>query len=255
MNIRKWHHKRLYLHLLGLLALLLIHFVSDFHHFQLREGFSKFSPYLFLLLLYGWIIFHNLILFDGLFLAGKRRAYFKWTFLAIGISSLNMFFILHYGFSQSNILIQILNFWQYSLLGLGVYMTFRYLKDFGKSTLPIPSPEGKEGPINTHFDFTADGEKQLVPFEKILYLESMENYVKVHTKQKTWLVRLSMKEAEVRLPVPLFIRISRSHILNSSNILSFNHDLITAGDQTFKIGKVYKKYVEDQLGALVVSNS
>lgn len=91
------NHK-LFLHLAALLALLCVHFIADYHHFQQRTGFNKFSPYLFLLLMYGWIVFHNLVLFDGLYLSGKKRAYFTWTMLAMGIFSLNIYFILFYGF-------------------------------------------------------------------------------------------------------------------------------------------------------------
>lgn len=254
MSMRKWFDNRLFPYLAGLLALLAVHLVADYYHIQQRAGFNKISPYLFLLLLYGWIVFHNLILFDGLYLKGKKRSYFIWTSLAMLVSSLNMFFILYYGFNLSNPLPQILNFWIYTLLGLGVYMTHRYLKDFRESSSNIPSSIGKDQPEATYFTFTSDSQQHSIPFEKILYLESLQNYVRIHTLQKIYLVRLSMKEAEQRLPSPLFIRISRSHILNTSHIHTREQDAIRVGVQNFKIGKVYKKYVEDQLGALMPSS-
>ncbi|MEM9671230.1 MAG: LytTR family DNA-binding domain-containing protein [Bacteroidota bacterium] len=246
IGMRKWLNNRFFFHLVALLALLLVHGLADYEHMQQRTGFNRYSPYLFLLLLYGWIVFHNLVLFDGLYLRGKKRAYFRWTALAVVICLANMTFVLVYIFQIANPLPQILNFWLYTLLGLGVYMTYRYLKETPKK-LVEPSDAGKDNSVAEYFTFTADGQAYQLPLEAILYLESLENYVKIHTQQKTYVARLPLKEAEQRLPNPLFIRVSRSHILNTSHIHAREPDTLKIGEQRFKIGKVYKKYVEDQL--------
>jgi ABC-type nickel/cobalt efflux system permease component RcnA len=230
----------------GLIALIMVHWVADYYHFQQRTGFNKYSPYIFLLLLYGWIVFHNLILFDGLFLKGKKRQYFIWTGIALLICSLNMFFILHFGFEVANPFPQIMNFWIYTLLGLGVYMIYRYLK-IHREKVPNPHSQDQEHIGASQFIFMADGKKHLIPYEKILYLESLENYIKVHTPQKSFIVRMPLKEAELELPSPFFLRISRSHIINTQHIESFHQDSLKTGGKVFKVGKVYKKYVEDQL--------
>lgn len=254
MKTHQWGNHKLFIHLAGLLALVCVHLLADYHHLQQRSGFSRYSPYLFLILMYGWIIFHNLVLFDGLFLKGKKRAYFSWTALALGISSLNMYFILHYGFQKSHPMMQILNFWIYTILGLGIYMIYRYLKDFEHKPLSIPSSTVSDGRV-THFTFTINNEKHQVPLNTILYLESLENYIKVHSLQKTYLVRLPLKEAEELLPQPHFIRISRSQIINTEYIQGIKQESLKIREQEFKIGKVYKKYVEEQLALLKVSDS
>lgn len=239
--MRQWINNRFSFHLLALLVLILVHLLTDYGHMQQRTGINKYSPYFFLLLLYGWIVFHNLILFDGLYLRGRKRAYFRWAALAMIAFSVNMFFILYYVFQLENPLPNIVNFWIYTLLGLGVYMTYRYLRERPKKPTEPRATETK------HFAFIADGQSHQLPLEKILYLESLENYVKIHTQAKTYVARLSLKEAEQRLPSPLFVRVSRSHILNTSHIHTRDPDFLKIGDQQFKIGKVYRKYVEDQL--------
>lgn len=247
MNIRTLPDNRLVIHLAALLFLMAVHFLADYEHFQQREGFYKLAPYFFLLLLYGWIIFHNLILFDGLFLKGRRRAYFSWTSLAMLVSSLNMYLILKDGFRVGNPLPQILNFWIYTLLGLGLYMTYRYLADKDKAFTHSVAFTDPEPQMKPYFEFFAEGEAKQISFEKIIYLESLENYVKIHTSQKFYLVRLPLKEAEQRLPSPHFIRISRSHILNTDHIRTIGQDFLRVGEHDLRIGKVYKKYVADQL--------
>ena len=131
-------------------------------------------------------------------------------------------------------------------------MTFRYVKESSNKTITkVPVTNADQKQIESaNFTFTADGEWHSLPLETIIYLESLENYIKVHTLQKTYLVRLTLKETEQRLPIPLFIRISRSHILNTSYITGFDKAFINMGEQQFKIGNVYKKYVEEQLVAL-----
>ena len=64
-----------------------------------------------LLLLYGWIVFHNRILFEGLYLQGKKTAYYAWTFLVMGLSSLNMYLTLRYVYHVDHTLPHIVSFW------------------------------------------------------------------------------------------------------------------------------------------------
>lgn len=251
MNFRKWFDKAIIQHLTGLLALLCVHFVADYYHFQHRTGFRQTSPYLFLVLLYGWIVFHNLVLFNGLYLSGKKRAYFLWTGLALLVSSFNMHMILSYGFGVNNTLPHLLNFWIYTLLGLGVYVIYRYLKELPERTLSVTAMKAATPAGSTYFSFTLDGEKHNIPYTEIIYLESFENYIKMHTPHRIYLVRLSMKEAEGRLPSPLFLRISRSNIINSTFITATAQDSLQLGTHHFKIGKVYKKYVEEQVSLTV----
>ncbi len=230
----------------GLLILWAAHFVGDYNHFQQRTGFSKFLPYVFLILMYGWILFHNLILFDGQFLKGKKNLYFVWTFIAILICTFNMFIILYYVFQVHNPFPQLFNFWLYTLLGLGVYVIFKYLKVVAQQNrispqLPVVPME------NMLFHCTIDGEKQVIPYDQILFIESLENYIRINTPNKKHLVRLSMKEAEDCLPNPLFLRISRSNIVNTDHISRIDSDTVILAGERLKIGKVYKKFVEDRL--------
>ncbi|GAB3176059.1 LytR/AlgR family response regulator transcription factor [Telluribacter humicola] len=247
MRVRAWFENPKILHLVGIAALWAVHFVADYYHFQQRDGFQQTSPYLFLVLLYGWIVFHNRVLFSGLYLSGKKQMYFLYTSLALVVSSFNMYVILRYGFGARNPFPQIINFWLYTLLGLGVYVIFRYLKERPGAAHPQPLQEQVPLEDTGYLSCSIDGEKQRIPYLEIRYLESLENYVKIHTLHKIHLVRMSMKEAEERLPRPRFLRISRSHIINTSHITSLAQDSLQLGSHTFRIGKVYKKYVEDQL--------
>ncbi|MBD0255946.1 MAG: LytTR family transcriptional regulator DNA-binding domain-containing protein, partial [Cytophagales bacterium] len=213
---------------LGLLALLAVHYVSDQYHLRQREGFDRVSPYLFLLLLYGWIVLHNRLLFERLYLRGQKKAYFAWLALALGLTSFNTHYILRTGFGVTRTLPHIVSFWVYTVTGLGVYVIFRYLQTARNGPAPVPPsptapaavtpPEPVPAREPAFFQCIADGMPQAIAHDQILYLESLENYVKVVTGPKTYLIRLTMKEAEARLPKPPFLRISRSHLVNTAHI-------------------------------------
>ena len=82
--------------------------------------------------------------------------------------------------------------------------------------------------------------------DQVLYLESLENYVKVVTDSRTYVTRLTLKQGEEILPD--FVRISRSHLINPQRLDSTSPDQVTVGGRPLRVGKVYKKYVAEMLG-------
>src|ERR1700712_5286612 len=110
--------------ILGLSALLLVHYVSDRYYFQTRIWFHQFSPYIFLIMLYGWIVFHNRVLFERLFLHGRKKAYVGWTLLLMTISTFNFAVILVYVYNTADVLPKIFSFWVYTFAGLGIFAMF-----------------------------------------------------------------------------------------------------------------------------------
>ncbi|MEQ8549748.1 MAG: LytTR family transcriptional regulator DNA-binding domain-containing protein [Cyclobacteriaceae bacterium] len=59
---------------------------------------------------------------------------------------------------------------------------------------------------------------QIIPVEKINYLEAMDDYVKLHTADGTFLKQNTMKYFETSLPPEDFARIHRSYIVKVKNI-------------------------------------
>jgi hypothetical protein len=232
--------------LLGLLALMVAHYLTDLYALGKRAGFSKLSPYLYLLLLYGWLIFHNRILFERQFLLGRKAVYFGWLFLLMVLGSFNMNFILKTEFNITRSLPYLVNFWVYTVTGLGVYVTYRYLRTNPKSIdhsklVPLAAAVEK-----SDFHFMFEGTRLAIPNAQIQYIESLENYLKIITKSKVYVTRLTLKEAEERLPKGQFIRISRSYIVNRKQVDRKQADAVWIGSKELPIGKVYKRYVADQ---------
>lgn len=92
-----------------------------------------------------------------------------------------------------------------------------------------------------------------IPFAEILYLETMDDYIKIHQSgKKPVLTLMSMKKMMERLPHTEFIRVHRSFIVPFSKIESVRGKRISLGVINLPIGASYEKgflaaYMKDEL--------
>lgn len=84
----------------------------------------------------------------------------------------------------------------------------------------------------------------IVRLSEILYLEAMDNYIKIFRKKlPTIVTQLTMKEMESRLPKDRFIRVHRSYIVPVSEIAKFSNRQIFLRNSVRPI-PVGRKYSE-----------
>ncbi len=107
--------------------------------------------------------------------------------------------------------------------------------------------------INNRLVVKTNGRIHLVPLEKISWIEAYDYYVKIHTKEHTFVIRDSMKNMEETLP-DLFLRIHKSSIINTQHLADIH---VTAqGDYEVKLSsgeilKVSRNY-KDRVKALLI---
>ena len=65
-----------------------------------------------------------------------------------------------------------------------------------------------------------------VNLDEILFIESLKDYIKVVTKDKTIVTKNSISSIEENLPANLFIRVHWSFIVSLNKIESFTQELI-----------------------------
>ena len=237
---------------LGLTLLLLVHALLDWQNFISRSGANRYTPYIFLVMMYLWIVFHNRMLFERMFLKGQRLRYLAIVAGIMVIFSFNIYVITTSVFGVTTPLAHIVSFWVYTVTGLGVFVIYRHLKMLDGVPQPQDSPAQ---PAPEKFIFSADGQHYALDITEIIFIESLENYIKVHTKRRSYIVRKSLKQAEDFLPRNIFIRISKSHIVNTRYVTKFDSEEVYLNDMRIRIGKVYKKYVAEQLSATPLNNN
>jgi two-component system, LytTR family, response regulator len=81
----------------------------------------------------------------------------------------------------------------------------------------------------------------------ILYLEGLENYVRIYTKDRMILCLSTLKSIEDSLPSRFFLRIHRCHIVNLSKVEMVQKHSFRVGNKSLAVGKSYRKTVSDVL--------
>lgn len=75
----------------------------------------------------------------------------------------------------------------------------------------------------------------------ILFIEGLDNYLKVHLQnQKPLVVRMTMKAMLEKLPPQGFVRVHRSYIVALPQIQQVRNKLITIGDEEIPISNSYE---------------
>jgi len=86
-----------------------------------------------------------------------------------------------------------------------------------------------------------------VEFEQILYVESIKDYVRIHTQEKSIITKDKISGFEKKLP-PVFLRVHRSFIVNTNKITAFTKHDIEINEREIPIGRSYKDEILRQLG-------
>lgn len=83
-------------------------------------------------------------------------------------------------------------------------------------------------------------------FGGILWIESLDNYIKVHTENgMPKLIRMTMKTIQNNLPQAQFIRVHRSYLVAVDKIQQISSVEVQVGGTKIAIGSLYKKEVLD----------
>ena len=118
----------------------------------------------------------------------------------------------------------------------------RFLRAVNKVTVRQPAPL----PVlpDPGFLFVRSGGGMIkVTHSDIDYVEGLENYVRIHTRDKSIVCLSTMKSIEDTLPPASFLRIHRSYIINLGRIEQIRNHQVRVGAGSLPIGKSYRKAV------------
>jgi DNA-binding LytR/AlgR family response regulator len=87
-----------------------------------------------------------------------------------------------------------------------------------------------------------------VPVNDIVYIESMNEYIKIYTNEKNILSLGALRDMQDQLPTDTFIRIHRSYIVHIQSINSFNaNEVSLRTGQVLPVGRVHRKAFLEQM--------
>lgn len=93
----------------------------------------------------------------------------------------------------------------------------------------------------------ADRKIHKVNEAEIIFIESLDDYVKVHLKERVLITRENISTLEVKLPYPPFVRIHRSFIINSKWVKTISNEGIELNGKELPLGRAFKKSALNQL--------
>lgn len=96
---------------------------------------------------------------------------------------------------------------------------------------------------NNFIYLRADRKNIKVNLDDLLFIESLKNYIKVVTKDKTIVAKYSISILEENLPSS-FIRIHRSFIIAKNKIESYTSEFIQIGKYELPVSRSYRHEVE-----------
>ena len=85
-----------------------------------------------------------------------------------------------------------------------------------------------------------------VLLEDILYIESIKDYIKIHTTNERLVIKHGISAFEDKLD-DRFVRVHRSYIVNSNKVTAFTKQDIEIGNIEVPIGDMYKKIALERL--------
>ncbi|MFZ0281994.1 MAG: LytTR family DNA-binding domain-containing protein [Bacteroidales bacterium] len=145
---------------------------------------------------------------------------------------------------------------QYAIEGFDLNVTDYLLKPFDferflKAVTKVKRPEsGKLKPdeIQETKDFiflNVQKRRVKILFSEILYVESQQEYVRIITTKKEYIIKMSTHEIESLLPSNQFKRIHRSFIVSISKIESYSAEIVEVNGVSIPIGRGYRDIMKD----------
>jgi DNA-binding LytR/AlgR family response regulator len=79
-----------------------------------------------------------------------------------------------------------------------------------------------------------------IDWKQIKYVESLGDYLKIHTPSKVIITRETITNVEAKLPAELFIRIHRSFIIAMTFVDAFTAEYVEIGERMLPVSRSYR---------------
>lgn len=80
-----------------------------------------------------------------------------------------------------------------------------------------------------------------INYSDIKFIEGLKDYVVIYVQNHKLITAMNLKTIHQKIPQNIFLRVSKSYLVNKNYIESFDHHNIYLGESEIPIGEVYKK--------------
>ncbi|MEP0263049.1 response regulator transcription factor [Dokdonia sp.] len=103
--------------------------------------------------------------------------------------------------------------------------------------------EASETTLPAHIFVQVNKKHIKVILQQIKYVESIKDYLKIHTVKETLVIKERISHFIEQLPKDRFLRVHRSYIVNQDHVTAFTQQDIEIGQIEIPIGGKYKDHV------------
>lgn len=96
---------------------------------------------------------------------------------------------------------------------------------------------------NTEDFFIIKSERRFhkINFADIRYIEGLKDYVVIYVGDHKLITAMNLKTIHQKIPQKIFLRVSKSYVVNTNYVDSFDHHTLYLGETEIPLGDVYKK--------------
>jgi DNA-binding LytR/AlgR family response regulator len=99
-----------------------------------------------------------------------------------------------------------------------------------------------ENVTDDYFFVKADRKIFKVYFDNIFFIEGLKDYVVMHTENQKVITAMNIKTIHDQLPKNMFVRVSKSYIVNAKHIESVDNNTVYIGKSEIPIGNIYRDF-------------
>lgn len=115
-------------------------------------------------------------------------------------------------------------------------------------TLPEVTAVAGSPPPRRTISIQTEKRKVIIPLDEIIYVESLKEYIRIHTPTKAYVTKYGIGKIEEELGNSRFIRVHRSFLVAIDKIHAYDATELEIAGKLIPIGRNYKEIVLALLG-------
>lgn len=123
----------------------------------------------------------------------------------------------------------------------------RFLKSVNKflDKVSLPSSPGPSFADSRDFIYLkANRKDHKIKLDDILYIESLDDYVKVILSKQTLITHENISTLEQKLPADKFVRIHRSYLISMKHVTTISAESVLVAGKELPFGRAFKKLTQ-----------
>jgi DNA-binding LytR/AlgR family response regulator len=124
----------------------------------------------------------------------------------------------------------------------------RFVSAVNKLQSAVITETVSESPKRKTISIQTEKRKVIIPLDEIIYVESLKEYIRIHTHEKAYITKHGITKMEEELGSELFLRVHRSFLVALDKIRAYDATELEVAGKQIPIGRNYKDVVLSILG-------